>query len=192
MPTFFVIGAEKCGTTSLHQYLDIHPEIEMSRVKDPHNFCEPSKCFPHPRIDSLDEYVFLFSGGTEIRGESSPTYSQEPLYAVVAARIATAVPDAKFVYLVRDPIERIRSAYLQRLGGRQRPLRIAQVEPSIDEAIGDLRGPANQYLCPSLYMNQIRQYLEHFPKDSILVVDQRDIAVRTPRNAPRDIRLPWS
>ena len=77
MPTFFVIGAAKCGTTSLHEYLDLHPDISMSDVKEPSYFLERTGRTGN-KPSGRDAYLGLFKEGTAARGESSPQYSAFP------------------------------------------------------------------------------------------------------------------
>src|SRR5215213_7901739 len=90
MPNFFIVGAQKAGTTSLHHYLDQHPQVYMSPVKEPfffdheidskgevvtRAFGDPSHQQP-PRFANLDAYRTLFKGvkGERAIGEASPLY----------------------------------------------------------------------------------------------------------------------
>ena len=109
LPNLIVIGAAKCGTTSLHAYLDEHPEIAMSREKELHFFVDRKNWGR-----GIEWYEAQFDASAPVRGESSPGYSAYPLYEGVAERMARVVPDAKLVYLVRDPVERVVSHYTHR------------------------------------------------------------------------------
>lgn len=171
LPNFFIIGAAKAGTTALHEYLDLHPEIHMSALKEPNHFA-PEDLSPHGRDHSVliadrAEYERLFESDAPMRGESSPAYSQFPRRPGVPERIHAAVPDARFIYLVRDPLERIVAFYLQRASRGD--------YGTLDEALGDIDDPANDYVCPSRYMTQVRRYLEFFPPGRILIIDQADL-----------------
>jgi hypothetical protein len=64
LPTSLIIGAMKCGTTSLYSYLSEHPEVLMSSVKEPNFFLEREEL-------SLDEYKKLFDGTAKVYGEAS-------------------------------------------------------------------------------------------------------------------------
>jgi Sulfotransferase family len=179
LPNFFIIGAPKCGTTSLHTYLAAHPEIHMSPIKEPRFFAEadPELPFEEPRVGARAEYERLFDSPLPFRGESSPSYSQYPRRRGVPERIHALIPEARFVYLVRDPIDRAVSHYMQRSAyeAERRPFR---------EALGDLADPMNPYLCASRYATQIERYHHCFPADRVLVVDQsalRDDRVATLR-----------
>lgn len=170
MPTFFIIGAPKAGTTSLHFYLDLHPEIHMSPTKEPHFFVEPEDIpnYVANHVTSLDEYEALFASTAAVRGEASPSYTEYPRYKGVPERISALVPNAKFIYLVRDPIERTVSHYMHNVAvdGERRSLR---------EALGDLSDVASPYICASLYAAQLDRFLQYFSLERLLVIDQTDL-----------------
>ena len=96
LPTVIVIGAAKCGTTSVHEYLDDHPEVAMSAEKELNFFVE-EKNWPR----GIAWYESQFDPDAPVRGESSPTYTAYPEYHGVPERIRSVVPDAKLIYLVR-------------------------------------------------------------------------------------------
>jgi Sulfotransferase family len=170
LPTFFIIGAPKAGTTSLHNYLAEHPEIHMSAVKEPRFFAGPENGLPYPPdwVPDLDDYERLFDSDLAIRGESSTDYAIHPRRSGAPERIKSRVPEAKFVYMVRDPIKRTISHYrmIVALMGEQR---------SLAEVLGDLDDLHSPYISASLYAAQLEQYLRHFASDRILVVDQADL-----------------
>lgn len=156
LPNLVVIGAMKCGTSSLHFYLAQHPEIWMSREKELHFFS-----FDDQWRRGAAWYRSHFRRGYAVNGEASPSYSVYPRRPHAAARMHGLLPEARLVYLVRDPLARILSHYLHAcsVGTEHLPL---------DEALGDLRD--NFYLYPSLYHLQLGRYLEFYPADRILVV----------------------
>ncbi len=127
-PNLFVIGAQRAGSTSMWRYLRAHPEIYMSEVKEPGYVCfsagrpvfshagDPS--FFDQIVTDADAYQALFVPGADFRyrGESSSFY----LYFDESRRaLADRYPDARFVVILRDPVDRSWSshAYLRRLGG---------------------------------------------------------------------------
>jgi hypothetical protein len=181
MPTFFVIGAAKCGTTSLHYYLDLHPDISMSRVKEPRYFCRQLADRSEPVVRDRSAYLELFDEGTRHRGESSVRYSDSGASPGIPEAIAREAGDARFVYLVRDPIERIASSAQQELASRFPSMswRTAGAADSgqleMTGLVGEIDDPANPMTGPSRYMTQIRAYLDFFPSESILVVDADDL-----------------
>jgi Sulfotransferase family len=171
-PTFLIIGAMKCGTTSLHHYLRLHPEIQMPTLKELNFFSGPPGDSPYPhrakRIERLEEYERLFDPAFRVRGEASPNYSVYPLRSGVPERIKEIVPDVKLIYLVRDPIART-------VGQYQLAVSTANERRSLAQALGNLSDPCSLYTCPSLYAQQLDQYLHHFSQDRLMVVDQADL-----------------
>src|ERR1700742_3642982 len=98
MPNFIIIGGLKCGTTSIHHYLGLHPEIQMSKPKELNFFVTELNWDL-----ALDWYASRFDDRFKVRGESSPHYTNLPRYEGVAERIRTHCPDAKLLYMVCDP-----------------------------------------------------------------------------------------
>ena len=114
-PNLFVIGAMKSGTSSLHYYLAAHPQIFMSDPKEPSYFAVSSRSkSASPQIAtqsycrSEEEYLRLFENaqGATIIGESSTNYTKLNSFTQVPQRIAAFQPDARFIYIMRDPLER--------------------------------------------------------------------------------------
>jgi sulfotransferase family protein len=167
LPNLIVIGAAKCGTTSLHEYLDEHPEISMSREKELHFFVEEKNW-----SRGLEWYEAQFDASAPVRGESSPGYSVFPLRRGVPERIARTIPGARLVYCVRDPIERIVSHYTHRTVNwpEMGTLEEALADPHVREWL----------VTPSHYWLQLERYLAHFPPDQILVLDSDEL--RTSRD----------
>jgi hypothetical protein len=159
LPTFFVVGASKCGTTALHRYLDLHPEIEMSDPKEPHLMLGP---VPEERAIAYRE---LFGGRTPLRGECSTGYSVFPHQPEVAPNIARLVPQARIVYLVRDPVERTIAHYAQ-------AFTVGRETRGIEEAI-DPYDDDNYFVTASRYWRQVERYLRCFDRSAILVIDSQ-------------------
>lgn len=113
IPNFFIVGAPKCGTTALYEYLQGHPKIFMPWIKEPHYFAED---FPQFRlVKPLDQYMGLFQKSTSeylAVGEASVWY----LYSSVAiSNIYQFNKNAKIIVLVRNPIDMIYSLHFQAL-----------------------------------------------------------------------------
>ncbi len=162
LPNLIVIGGLKCGTTSLHHYLALHPEIAMSRPKEL-NFFVAELNWELGR----DWYASHFDRGAAIRGESSPHYTNLPRFAGVAERMrATLGAGARIVYMVRDPIERILSHWLHNVGGGYESRPMEQV----------LADPDSAYLARSRYAMQIEPYLREFGRERVLIVANEDLA----------------
>jgi len=180
LPNFFLIGAGQSGTTSLHRYLYLHPEVQVPVLKEPNFFCRAEDGpWPFGRIGERSEYEGMFDSRAAMRGDCSPSYSQHPLRPGVPDRIAELIPEARHLYLVRDPIERIAAHYVHDVAsvGEQRPLR---------EALGDLASPMNPFVAGSSYATQLDRYRASFPDNRILVVDSTDLRHRR-RESLREI-----
>lgn len=122
MANLFLIGAGKCGTTSLHAYLSAHPDISGSKEKEPSFFIKQEELRAQqlmesmrPEASDLQAYLALFDGKPDARYrmEASPSYSSYPIFSDVPARIAAASPQAHIIYLVRNPVDRAISHYWQ-------------------------------------------------------------------------------
>ena len=104
LPTFLVIGAPKAGTTSLHDHLRGHPDVFMPTRKEPDFFFRDAAW-----REGIASYARLFrrAGSVTAVGETSTSYSRYPHVPDVPERIALVVPDARLIYLVRHPVERM-------------------------------------------------------------------------------------
>jgi hypothetical protein len=164
LPNLYVIGAAKCGTSSLHDYLNAHPEVWMSDQKELHFFVKDD--WREKQAWYEDQFQDL-----PVRGESSPTYSMYPYLPSTAERMRELTPDARFIYLVRPPIERAIANYVELVALRleDRP---------ISAALTDFADPANPHLCPSRYASQIERFIENFGEDRVLVIEQQDLRER--------------
>lgn len=152
---FIIIGAMKCGTTSLYRYLGAHPDIGLSREKETDFFLAERN---FARGD--DWYFSQFSAGSPVCGEASPNYTKYSEFPGVPERIFKTVPHAKLVYIVRDPVDRFLSQYLHHLTTGE--VRIPQQEILKSEA-------GRNYLACSCYYQQMVQYLRFYPQDRIFV-----------------------
>ncbi|ACK72572.1 sulfotransferase [Gloeothece citriformis PCC 7424] len=160
LPNLIIIGAMKCGTTSLHHYLNLHPQIFMSRQKELHFFVEQKNW-----TKGIEWYKSHFNSQAKIRGETSPSYTGYPKWTGVPEKIYSLVPDAQLIYILRDPIERVISHYLHRYA--------AGVENrSINDALADFE---SDYILRSKYYFQLQQYLNYFPKSNILIITLEDL-----------------
>jgi Sulfotransferase domain len=160
LPTFVIIGAQKCGTTALHAYLSRHPEVAMSRPKELDFFIEELNW-----SRGLDWYRSRFDPETAVRGESSPNYTAYPKHQGVPERMAELVPDAKLIFMVRDPVDRVRAGWLHRYSNR------AESRPMREAVLAEGEG----YLTRSMYHLQLTRFLEHYPMDRILLLEQEEL-----------------
>ena len=106
-PNLIIIGAQKCGSSSLHRYLDHHSDISMSKTKELVFFVESLNW-----KNGIKWYESQFEGTGKIQSESSPSYTMYPTFAGTPKLMHSLIPDAKLICIVRDPINRIVSHYL--------------------------------------------------------------------------------
>ena len=112
-PNFFVAGAPKCGTTSLHIYLSKHPQVFLPEPKEPHFFCSD---FPLVRqrgqVPTIDDYLALFRNATNAAavGEASPLYF---LSESAPTEIHDFCPTARIVVMLRNPVEAVHAFHAQ-------------------------------------------------------------------------------
>lgn len=112
-PDFFILGAPKCGTTALSEYLRRHPRVFVSTPKEPHYFCDDFDYYYAPGQRTQEHYLRLFDGATDddlAVGEASVWY----LYSATAARnIMEFDPAARVIVMVRNPVELVPSLHSQ-------------------------------------------------------------------------------
>jgi hypothetical protein len=115
----------------------------------------------------VDWYSSHFDPHARVRGESSPQYASFPRWRGVPARMRSIVPEARLIFTVRDPIERMVSHYvhMHAFGHERREISVALRE---NEAFVDR----------SRYWMQLEPFLEHYPPESILVVSAEELAER--------------
>jgi hypothetical protein len=118
----------------------------------------------------LDWYQSWFADTPgPVRGEASPQYTRYPRARGVPERMHSVVPDAKLIYLVRDPLERLVSSYVD---SYSRGFDDREFADAISMS------PTNPYTCPSRYYTQLEQYLPYYPLERILVVAHEDLLRR--------------
>ncbi len=150
-----IIGAQKCGTTSLATQLAQHSEVCFSRVKEPGYFNRVREW-----QNEIDSYHKLFSTREElICGEASTMYTFSPEWKGTHTRLHSYNPDLKFIYMMRNPIERVISNYAHNL------VRGIVKGPPEEIILSD---PA--YINRSRYWMQIEPYLNLFTKNRIRLI----------------------
>ncbi|MBA3690835.1 MAG: sulfotransferase [Actinobacteria bacterium] len=162
LPNFLVIGAMKAGTTSLYHYLRDHPQVFMPETKEV-NFFNPLRNWRRGVGWYEDQFCAAPEGAIAV-GEASTSYTKFPWIQGVPERIAAVLGDVRLIYVVRHPVERMRSQYLHHLatGQEWRPIAEAFVQESM-------------YLNISRYAFQLDQFLPYVPRDRVLVLDSRDL-----------------
>lgn len=129
LPNFLIVGAPKCGTTSLYKYLMQHPEVYMPQRKEPYYFVKPKQRIGHgPKdlshilmVDSIQEYLLLFDSATTIHaavGEASAGYLY--FYKESIPHIKETLGDPKIIIILRDPVARAFSSHIHHVrAGRE-------------------------------------------------------------------------
>jgi len=177
MPNFVILGAMKTGTTSLHYYLKQHPQIYMSKYKEPKFFAYEGKEFdPNGpdaalrnqfRVTTLADYQALFDGVTHEKaiGEASPIYLHSP---EAPGRIRHYIPEAHLFAFLRHPVERAYSAYLHLIRDGAEP--IQEFALALEEE--ERRFQAGYegiwlYKRLSLYYEAVKTYLDLFGPEQV-------------------------
>lgn len=154
-PDFCIIGGMKCGTTTLAYQLGEQDGVFMTDPKEP-NFFSDEEIF----AQGLDWYADLFAGaGGALKGEASTHYTKWPTHPDAPKRFAEYAPEAKLIYMVREPVSRalshMRHAWTQR------------------EMVGDFETAAREmdiFWQYGLYERQLSQWLELYPQERVMVV----------------------
>jgi hypothetical protein len=183
-PNFFIVGAVKCGTTSLWEHLQGHPQVFFPAMKEPYYF--QSK-LPDPRLTAKFSYEFIgqqekyldlytSAQGYTAVGDASPTYlcdEQSP------GRIREACPNARIIAILRDPILRAHSHYLmhRRLGKESIPRFYDALKADLAQLGQDSRYFGNRlYVEMGLYYKQVKRYLDTFGQDRVLILLLNDLS----------------
>ncbi len=153
-PHFIIIGAMKSATSTLHKQLSLQPGIFMSEPKEPNFFSDDDNY-----AKGSEWYRSLFSNAHEndICGESSTHYTKMPHYPRTVERLKQWKSTYKFIYVMRQPIDRLISHYIHQWSE-------GNITCNINLAIN--RYPELvQYSC---YARQLRPYFDEFGLDSVL------------------------
>lgn len=179
LPNFVVVGAPKCGTTSLYHYLKQHPEVFLPERKELHYFS-----FPHLRervagpgdesilatsCRSLDEYRAYFTGvaGEKAIGDISPSYFY---YAQVASEIRRLLGEPKIIVMLRDPVQKAFSQYMHLIRDARETLGFANALDAEQGRIEQGYSAMWRYAESSLFTARTRRFIEELGADRVKVV----------------------
>jgi hypothetical protein len=157
-PNFLVIGAAKSATTSLCWHLEQHADVCMAKPKEAYFFSHDER---YERGWEWYARYFRHHKGEKAVGEGSISYSMTGVYPCAVERIASDLPEARLLYITRDPLERIESLWIEWRNGNA-----IKVPASFSEAVRCVP----HFIDSSLYWKQIDAYRAHFPDDQILVL----------------------
>lgn len=174
-PNLFLVGAAKCGTTSMYHYLRQHPEVFMSELKEPHFFA--SDLDGSWFIKNEESYLSLFSDATlyRWRGEASVMY----LFSEDAAsKISDYSPKAKIIIMIRHPVDMMHSWHSQQVSRGDETIRDFRAALALEEV--RLRGDSIPPRCAlpfalayrklAQFSTQIERYLHVFPRENVKVI----------------------
>lgn len=187
LPDFMIIGAQKCGTSSLFHYLSSAPDVERSARKELRYF---STRWARGILWYRSHFSLRARLPGRITGEASPNYLFHP---AAPQRAAQAVPDARLIVLLRDPVDRAYSHYwhsrrrgVEDLGFaaalKAESSRLAHADPN-DQASSYYR---HSYLARGRYVEQLVRWLELFAANQIVVV-QSERLFEHPTRVTQDI-----
>lgn len=175
-PNLLMVGAAKGGTTTLHYALDQHPQVYMSRKKEPGyfawseedlSFINNGKLVTKPRflVNHLEDYLSLFQDGRDkiIRGESSTTYLY--FYEKTIANILRIHPDPQNIHIVmilRNPVDRAFSQYMHKLRDGAESLDFESALKMEAQRKAENWHFDYQYTGRGLYYEQVKAYLQNF------------------------------
>jgi hypothetical protein len=181
LPGFIVIGAERCGTTSFFMYLRQHHAVAAPVRKEVHFFDRNSfhRGVRHYR-SFFPNAARMARRGEFVTGEATPGYVFHPL---AAERIATTLPNSKFILLLRDPVERARSHHALQT---RRGIETLRFEDALEAEASRLDGHEERmltdpyycstdyvrysYLARGDYARQLERWFEHIDRRRLLVI----------------------
>ncbi len=158
-PDFLIIGAAKAATTALSNMLAQHPQAGIVQGKEPHFF---SRDAVYARGWPWYQSLYAHCAGRSAVGDASTSYSRIRYFPEVVPRILAHAPEVKIIYMVRHPLERMVSAYVERLGSPGAP----NVFRSINEAVSQ----QPMIIDSSRYWEVFDHYRQHFDETRIHVV----------------------
>jgi hypothetical protein len=213
-PNFFIVGAPKAGTTSLYHYLDQHPDIYMSPMKEPCHFSlearlenfEPSrrmqgvlqmeevrKYLDGPMdvkrsggiVCEWSDYLRLFAAATTQHAVGEASVCY--LWSrTAAAAIAQRIPNARIIMVLRSPADRAFSQYLHAVSDGHIALSFRDYVRASLRHSGEGLGVHEPFLEMGFYTDQVQRYFDHFPREQIGIWFYEETRMR-PREFMRDV-----
>ena len=194
LPDFIIIGTQRGGTTSLYRYLTAHPDIGAALRKEVHYFDRYYE-------KGMDWYLahFPVRGEVPMVGEASPYYLFHP---DVPERARSVVANAKFIALLRNPVDRAYSHYQMRV---RKGLESLSFEEAIDkehERLSSSDDPSSlawryySYVKRGLYVEQLEHWMSVFPREQFLILKSEELYSDPARTLHQTLTYlglqPWS
>ncbi len=188
LPDFFIVGAPRCGTSTLYSYLSNHPSIFMPAEKEPMFFSswkrEPIVDILPPRmpmkwvIRDFEEYLALFHPALEnqARGEASTWYlsDHKHVLANMTSLYGDRLSDVSIIIALRNPADRAWSQYLQKRSERRESMDFeSAIQPDVIASRREENlAPSYDYLGLSEYSPGVGAYLDRFDRVFVLIFEE--------------------
>lgn len=179
VPNLILIGSQKCGTTSLYYYLSKHPEIAItSPFKESGYFCFYNDIQHYWKEQGfnitskkklLNTYMKETLSAQKYFLDASTYYTQEiyQLKANIAQNIKNESPNSKILYIIRNPFQRLISVYYHMLRSNHNTNHLNNLDDCVNWG--------TNFVETSLYYNRLKQYLDIFDKDQILILQLENL-----------------
>ncbi|OEU69191.1 MAG: hypothetical protein BA863_00125 [Desulfovibrio sp. S3730MH75] len=176
LPTFFIVGAQKTGTSSLHDWLRQQPDICLPKIKETHYFA-----YPERYRYGLDWYLEQFSTSGRkatgrVMGEIDPEYM---FFSETPKRISQLINNPKIIFIFRNPIERAFSQYQMSVARGYEDLSFIEAleieQDRLANDTDDFSLKHHSYLSRGRYAEQVQRYLQAFPKSDFLFIKFKDM-----------------
>lgn len=161
LPNFMIIGVAKCGTTTLCNALENHPDVFITQPKEPNYF---NKSIHYESSRPEYEKLYNNAGDKPFCGEGSVSYTNPNRINFIPQRIHQLIPDCKIIYMVRHPIKRLESDWKMQI-------RLDNTTCSFEEALQYDMMLYNH----GLYWKTLSYYLKYFKKEQILTIFMEDL-----------------
>ena len=189
LPDFYLIGAQKCGTSALYDYLVQHPCIHPCSTKEPRFFDKYfnrginwyKTCYPTTLKKYIESKIFHRKFLT---GEATERYLEHPH---VTKRIEEITPNAKFIIMLRNPIDRAYSHYNMRYKSKKEDLSFEKaIESEKDRTQNEYKKMLkdenyyskdyfhHSYLERGIYIEKLKRWMEVFPKEQFMIIQSED------------------
>lgn len=201
LPDYIIVGAQKCGTSSLYRYINEHPAVAAAAGKEVHyfdwHFRRGTNWYrAHFPTVAYRAWFRARSGQPLVTGEASPYYLFHPQ---VPGRVRALLPDVKLIALLRDPVERAWSSYNHQVRAGEESLSFAEaIDREPERLAGELdrlrsddtyKSTAHRrysYAARGIYADQLEAWLRVFPREQLLVIRSEDF-FEDPRSSVAEV-----
>lgn len=180
LPNFFIVGAQKCGTTSLHSYLESHPELYLPPGKETKFFVDDARYVKG--VQYYQDHWFAGAMSGQLIGEVDPDYMY---FEVVLERMAEVLDlkKTKFIFVFREPVSRAFSHYLMSYRRGIEPLSFEQAIAAEPERIrrGYYERLHYSYLDRGYYYRQVIRFMQRVDEKQVLFILAEDLSQASER-----------